>query len=712
MKVQKMKKKTVYPGKPYPRGATWDGKGTNFSLFSQNAGSVDLCLFSRAEPQTVTAIIPLKEKTAFTWHCYLPGIGPGQHYAYRVHGLYEPEKGHRFNASKLLLDPYAKAIDGIYNWNNSLFGYRVSDSMEDLSFDDTDSSGSVPKCIVVDPAFDWDGDELLHTPWNETTIYETHVKGMTKLHPRVPENIRGTFMGLASEPILTYLKELGITAVELLPVQQHVDDNFLVEKKLHNYWGYNTIGFFAPDCRYSSSGSEGTQVVEFKKMVKALHSAGIEIILDVVYNHTAEANHLGPTLCFRGIDNLSYYSLDPGNPRYYIDFSGCGGCFNMNHPRVLQLIMDSLRYWVLDMHVDGFRFDLASTLAREHFNVDKLAAFFDIILQDPVLSQVKLIAEPWDMGPGGYQVGNFPELWAEWNGRYRDTVRKFWRGDPGQLPDLAKRITGSSDLYGDDGRNPCSSINFITCHDGFTLRDLVSYNNKHNEANKENNSDGNNDNNSWNHGIEGETDNTEIQNHRIKQRMNFIVTLFLSQGTPMLSAGDEMGKTQLGNNNVYCHDNELAWIDWRISDTEVFFLDFVKKVIRLRKEHPIFRRTRFLQGLQFEGNSTKDIIWFQPNGKEMTDNDWHNNTLQSLAVMLSGEGITEVDKQGKHIYDHDFFMIFNAHDRDIDFVLPGREWKLIIDTNEKSIFRNDTGEIYEDIICVRKNSCILLCIPE
>ena len=684
----------VWPGKPYPRGATFDGKGTNFSLFSEHATGVELVLFNKDDSELSEAVVNVKEKTAYAWHCYLPGILPGQPYAYRVDGPYDPTAGHRFNRHKLLLDPYAKAINGAVKWDDSLFGYVLGREAADLSFDERDSSPFVPKSVVIDPTFDWGGDELLRIPWNETIIYETHVKGLTARHPEIDERLRGTYAGFCSPPVLSHLKKLGITAVELLPIHQHVQDRYLVERNLTNYWGYNTIGFFAPDFRYSSKKRGGEQVREFKEIVKTYHAAGIEVILDVVYNHTAEGNQLGPTLCFRGVDNASYYSLSQENHRYYMDFSGCGGTFNMGHPRILQLIMDSLRYWVLDMHVDGFRFDLASTLAREFYDVDRLSTFFDVILQDPVLSQVKLIAEPWDLGPGGYQVGNFPPLWTEWNGLYRDTVRKFWKGDEGHLSDFALRFTGSSDLYQHEERTPCASINFITCHDGFTMRDLVSYNEKHNEANGEDNRDGTNDNHSWNCGVEGPSDDVAILELRLRQIKNFLATLFLSQGVQMLYSGDEVGRSQKGNNNAYCQDNEIAWFDWDFGTAEKELLEFTSAMIRSFKEHPVFRRKNFFHGKRFAGSGAPDIFWLKPNGTRMTTHDWKQSFAKTIGIFVNGNAITESDAQGKRITDDSFLIIINAHFEAVPFMLPGsrNRWALIHATHRDHA--GETGSVF------------------
>ncbi|MCL4436979.1 MAG: glycogen debranching protein GlgX [Thaumarchaeota archaeon] len=679
----------VWPGKSYPLGANWDPerKGVNFALYSENATGVELLLFDALDAKAPRETVQLKEKTGFTWHTYLPDVLPRQLYAYRVDGPYEPEKGLRFNPAKALIDPYAKAIAGTLQYDDALFGYYVGDQVTDITKDDRDSAPYISKCVVIDPAYDWGDDRPPKIPWNETIIYEAHVKGFTKQHPEVPDNRKGTYLGLASQRVIQYLKDLGVTAVELLPVHESMDERSLVEKGLRNYWGYNTIGFFAPDCRYSSSGIMGEQVVEFKDMVKALHQAGIEVILDVVYNHTGEGNHLGPTISFRGIDNTSYYRLVPENPRYYYDFTGTGNSLNMSNPYVLQLITDSLRYWVQEMHVDGFRFDLASTLAREFFEVDRLSSFFDVIQQDPVISQVKLIAEPWDLGQGGYQIGNFPPLWAEWNGKYRDTVRRFWRDDQGQLIDLAYRLTGSSDLYQSGGRAPHASINFITAHDGFTLQDLVSYNEKHNEANKNNNQDGTDENYSWNCGFEGITSDPQIINLRDKQKRNFILTLFLSQGVPMLLGGDEIGRTKQGNNNSYCQDNEINWYDWNLDDRKKTLLEFTRKVISFRKEHPTLRRRKFFQGRNLFGSQDKDITWLQPDGSEMIDQAWQRPRTNAIGMLLGGSTIGEVNERGERIADDTLLIILNAHYEAIQFMLPnsGSHWEPILHTYGRSL---------------------------
>jgi len=669
----------VWSGRPYPRGATWDGQGVNFALFSENAERVDLCIYD-AKGRRELQRIELKERTDEVWHCYLPEARPGLTYGYRVSGPYKPEEGHRFNPNKLVLDPYAKNIIGAPVWSDALHGYTIGHRRDDLSFDRRDSAAGMPKCRVIDPAFTWGDDRPPQIPWHDMVIYEAHVGGLTALHPGVPEALRGTYEGLASAPVIEHLKRLGVTSVELLPVHAIVDDRRLVDMKLRNYWGYNSLGYFAPDSRYSASD----KVAEFKTMVKTLHSAGIEVILDVVYNHTAEGNQLGPTLCLRGIDNASYYRLSPENPRYYVDYTGCGNTLNMVHPRVLQLIMDSLRYWVTEMHVDGFRFDLASALARELHEVDRLGAFFDIIRQDPVLNHVKLIAEPWDLGEGGYQVGGFPPGWAEWNDKYRDTMRAYWKGDGGQIGEFAVRLTGSSDLYNRSSRRPYASINFITAHDGFCLHDLVSYNDKHNEANGEENRDGHNHNLSWNCGAEGETDDPAIRALREQQKRNLLATLLLSQGVPMLLAGDEIGRTQGGNNNAYCQDNTISWLDWNLDEDKTRLLDFTSRLIALRRAHPVFRRRDFFQGRPIHGGGVKDIVWFKPDGTEMTDDEWQHAHAHALGVYLSGAGITETDGRGRPVRDDDFLVLFSSHHESIDFLLPAlggeTHWIGLLDT--------------------------------
>ena len=670
----------ILPGRPYPRGATWDGEGVNFALFSEHAGRVELCLFD-PDGRTEVQRIVMREQTDMVWHCYLPEARPGLIYGYRIYGPYDPGRGHRFNPHKLLLDPYAFDIVGNLNWSNASFSYCVGDPAEDLSFDKRDNAPDMLKARVIDPAFSWGNDRPPDIPWHETVIYELHVRGFTLHHPEVPAPLRGSYAGLATAPVIDHLKRLGVTAVELMPPHAFVDDRHLMDRGKNNYWGYNSIGFFAPEPRYAASGS----IKEFKTMVKALHSAGIEVIIDVVYNHTAEGSHLGPTLSFRGIDNAVYYRLVHDNPRYYMDYTGCGNTLNLQHPRVLQLIMDSLRYWVQEMHVDGFRFDLAAALARALHAVDQLGAFFDILHQDPVLSRVKLIAEPWDLGEGGYQVGNFPLGWTEWNDRYRDCMRAFWRGDGGLIGEFATRLTGSSDLYAHNGRRPHASINYITCHDGFTLQDLVSYNGKHNEANGEDNRDGNDNNLSWNCGVEGPTADTQIATLRARQKRNLLATLLLSQGVPMLLAGDEMGRTQGGNNNAYCQDNTISWLNWSLSEADRELMEFVKRLIHLRRTHPVFHRRNFFQGREIRGSGIKDIHWFKPDGTDMSDQEWAHDFARSLGVYLSGESLGEVDARGRAISDANFILLFNAHHERIDFKLPSLcktcVWLAVLDTH-------------------------------
>ena len=679
----------VWLGEPYPLGATWRGNGVNFALYSENATGVDLCLFDNADDPHEQVRIRMTEQTDQVWHVFLPEIRPGQLYGYRVYGPYDPAKGARFNSSKLLIDPYAKAIAGQVTWGDEMVGYDAHAPELDLSRDYRDDAWGVPKSVVVDTSFDWEDDKPPCTPLHESMIYEVHVKGFTKLCEALPEEIRGTYAGMASPFAIDYFKKLGITAVELLPVHQHVDDQILSDKGLVNYWGYNTIGYFAPEAKYAACGVTGEQVAEFKMMVKTLHAAGIEVILDVVYNHTAEGNQMGPTLCFRGIDNASYYRLVPENERYYMDYTGCGNTLNVMHPRVLQLIMDSLRYWVTEMHVDGFRFDLASTLAREAHDVSKLSGFFDIIHQDPVISRVKLIAEPWDVGEGGYQVGNFPVLWAEWNGKYRDSVRRYWKGDEGHAREIAHRLAGSPDLYQSTGKRPYASINFVTSHDGFPLADLVSYNEKHNLANGEENRDGDSHNCSWNCGVEGPSDDPATNALRARQRRNFLATLFLSQGVPMLTAGDEFGRTQNGNNNAYCQDNALNWLSWKRDADAQRLLDFTARLIHLRRTHPIFRRPKFFQGRKIRGSEIKDIMWFSPQGREMTDEEWRFDYVRCLGMLLSGDTMDVRDAHGEAIRDETFLLLLNAHYEPLNFTLPGREdvhWELILDTEVETGF--------------------------
>jgi isoamylase len=695
----------VWPGSSYPLGATYDGVGTNFALFSEVAQQVQLCLFDENGNETR---VQLHEVDGFVWHGYLPGIGPGQRYGYRVHGRYDPAAGQRCNPAKLLLDPYAKAIKGSVRWDQAVFAYPFGQPDER---NDADSAPYVPRSVVINPFFSWDSDRHPRTPYHETVIYEAHVRGLTKLHPRVPPAQRGTYQGLAHPAVIEHLHGLGVTAIELMPVHQFVSDAILAERSLANYWGYNTIGFFAPHNGYAASGARGQQVQEFKSMVRTLHQAGIEVILDVVYNHTAEGNHLGPTLSFRGIDNRSYYRLVSDDERFYMDTTGTGNSLLMRHPHVLQMIMDSLRYWVTEMHVDGFRFDLAAALARQFHEVDRLSAFFDMVQQDPVVSQVKLIAEPWDVGEGGYQVGNFPPLWTEWNGKYRDTVRDFWRGEHATLPEFASRLTGSSDLYLSDGRRPVASVNFVTAHDGFTLADMVSYNHKHNEANGESGRDGSDDNRSWNCGAEGPTEDPAVRALRDRQQRNFLCTVLLSQGVPMLLAGDEMGRTQRGNNNAYCQDTDISWVHWPTHhgptdhrptdhgpraaevpgyDGDQGLLDFAAALIRLRAQHPVFRRRRFFRGQEAvrgrigARDEPGDIAWFTPAGEEMTDDDWAVGFAKSLTVFLNGDAITEPDPRGERIRDDSFLLLFNASELDLAFTIPpqryGEKWVKVLDT--------------------------------
>ena len=669
----------AWPGTPYPLGASYAGTGTNFSLFSEVASRVELCLF---DDQGNESRLDLPERTALCWHGYVPNVYPGQRYGFRVHGPYEPRKGARCNPAKLLLDPYAKAIEGQVEWDPAVFPYRLG--REDQTPDRRDNAPFVPKSVVANRWFDWNGDHPPRTPMHNTVIYEVHVKGFTCRHPDIAPELRGTYAGIATPAAIDHFKRLGVTALELMPVHQFVHDHRLIERGLRNYWGYNSIGYFAPHNEYSSSGQRGQQMQEFRQMVKTLHEAGIEVILDVVYNHTAEGNHLGPILSLKGIDNAAYYRLQADDLRYYTDYTGTGNSLNMRHPHVLQMIMDSLRYWVLEMHVDGFRFDLAATLARELHDVDRLSAFFDLIQQDPVLSQVKLIAEPWDVGEGGYQVGNFPVLWSEWNGKYRDTVRDYWRGEPATLAEFAYRFTGSSDLYESSGRRPYASINFITAHDGFTLNDLVSYNDKHNEANGDQNQDGESHNRSWNCGAEGPTDDPAVNALRDKQRRNFLATLLFSQGVPMLLGGDEIGRTQHGNNNGYCQDNDLSYYDWEHRDDGLLL--FTERALQLRREHPIFRRRRWFQGRDIHGEQLLDIVWFKPDGGQMTMDDWTNGFAKSLAVFLNGDQISSPDQRGQHVMDDSFFLMFNAHHEPLEFMLPrgefGARWIRILDTVE------------------------------
>ncbi|MCH2049129.1 MAG: glycogen debranching protein GlgX [Trichodesmium sp. ALOHA_ZT_67] len=700
----------LWPGKPYPLGSSWNGKGTNFAIFSENATSVELCLFDKQNKETR---LTLTEVSNFIWHGYLPGISPGQKYGFRVHGPYEPSQGHRFNPNKLLIDPYAKAIDGNILYGQEIFAYSWDNPEKDLVCILDDDAHLMPKSVVIDESFDWGDDKLLNTPNHESVIYEINLKGFTKLHPEIPENLRGTYAGLAHPTAIAYLQSLGITAVELMPIHHFLRyPGHLVDKELSNYWGYDSINYFAPYSGYSSSSKAGGQVREFKQMVKALHNGGIEVILDVVYNHTGEGNHLGPTLSFKGIDNAAYYRLVEDDPRYYMDFTGCGNSLNVRHPQILKLIMDSLRYWVTEMHVDGFRFDLASALARELYEVDSLAAFFDIVHQDPVISNVKLIAEPWDVGEGGYQVGNFPLLWSEWNGKYRDTVRDFWRGEKETLAEFAYRFTGSSDLYASNGRLPHASINFVTAHDGFTLNDLVSYNEKHNEANGEDNNDGEKHNRSWNSGEEGETNDPEILSLRNRQRRNFLVTLMLSQGVPMLLGGDEFGRTQKGNNNAYCQDNEISWLNWNLQVENLDLLDFTRELIYFRFQHPVFYRRKWFQGRAIHGSDVSDIGWYNPDGGEMTEEQWNIDFAKAVGIFLNGEEIPASGRRGERIIDDSFMIFFNAHYELIEFTIPprfqDRNWVIIIDTSKSAFVEN--GKYYQGktLVPVMEHSIVVL----
>lgn len=686
----------IWPGEPYPLGATWDGEGVNFALFSEHATGVDLCLFDEPPAGKETHRIPMRERTDLIWHAYLPDVRPGTLYGYRVHGPYAPAEGHRFNDHKLLLDPYAKAITGTIDWGDELYGYSIGHADQDVSFDDRDSAANLPKAAVVDTAFTWGDDRPPRVPWNRSVIYECHVKGMTMRHPGVPPELRGTYLGMASDPILDHLLSLGVTAVELLPVHQYVDDRVLLERGLRNYWGYNSIGFFAPHVAYAT-GWGGQQVDEFKSMVKALHGAGIEVILDVVYNHTGEGNHLGPTLSLRGIDNASYYRLKPDDRRYYMDFTGTGNSLNMLHPRTMQMIMDSLRYWIGHMHVDGFRFDLAPVLARELYEVNRLGTFFDIIQQDPVISQAKLIAEPWDLGEGGYQVGNFPAGWAEWNGKYRDCVRRFWRGDAGQVPEVASRLSGSSDLYEASGRRTYASINFVTAHDGFTLHDLVSYERKRNEANGDGNRDGTDDNLSRNWGAEGTTGSARVNAMRERMKRNYLATLLLSQGVAMLLAGDELGRTQGGNNNAYCQDNEASWIDWELAAADRDLLRFTREVLEIFRSNAVLRRRTFLTGKIIGEEGTKDLSWIRPDGRELTDEDWADQANHLIGMLLHGRATDEVDERGRPIFGKTILMLFNGGNRSRPFALPrvgdgSGAWSMLINTAQpgQRLVRGDT----------------------
>ena len=698
----------IWPGRPYPLGATWDGVGVNFALFTEHANAVDLCLFRAEGDAAESAKIRLTERTDQVWHCYLPDARPGQFYGYRVHGPYEPRLGHRFNAAKLLIDPYARAITGAINWSNDLFAYTVGAPLDDREPDRDNSAGGVPKSVVIDSAFSWLDDGPLNVPYNRTIIYECHVKGMTMRHPDVPPELRGTYLGLCSDPMLAYFQQLGVTALELLPVHQSVIDRHLAERGLTNYWGYNTIGFFAPDVRYATRGL-GAQVPEFKTMVKTLHAAGLEVILDVVYNHTGEGNHLGPTLSMKGIDNSAYYRLEPDNPRLYTDFTGTGNSLNMQHPRTIQLVMDSLRYWVEEMHVDGFRFDLAPVLARELYDVDKLSAFFDIMHQDPTLSRVKLIAEPWDVGPGGYQVGNFPVRWTEWNGQYRDAVRRFWRGEAGLVPELASRLAGSSDIFSGSDRGAYASINFITAHDGYTLRDLVSYEQKHNEANGENNQDGTNDSLSRNWGAEGETDDAHIAELRLRLMRSFLATLAFSQGVPMLAHGDELGRTQMGNNNAYAQDNEIAWMNWDLTVQQTRLLAYTQRLLALRQAYPVLRRRHFFRGEPVAGSSRKDVTWIRPDGHEFTDVDWRTPDARVLGMLIDGAATDEADERGHAVHGDTLLILTNGGESPVSFTLPALDeqgenfWVIMIDTA-----RDELPIVRQDMAIVEAHAVMLL----
>jgi glycogen operon protein len=699
---------SIWPGRPYPIGATWDGQGVNFAIFAAEASRVELCLFSSAEARHESSRIRLPERTGGVWHGYVPGLQPGQLYGYRVHGPYEPGQGLRFNPNKLLVDPYAHALSGEVKWHQAMFSYRFYSPNKDLSMSRRDSAPFAPRAVVVDHNFDWGDAQRPNTPLNRSIIYELHVKGFTYLHPDLPPQMRGTYAGLASEPVVEYLRSLGVTAVELMPIHQRVNEQHLHDKGLSDYWGYSTLAYFAPDGRFSSAGWLGQQVTEFKQMVKTLHAAGIEVILDVVYNHTGEGNHFGPTLSLRGVDNRSYYRLVEGNRRYYMDYTGCGNTIDTVSPAAMQFIMDSLRYWVTEMHVDGFRFDLAAAMVRGAHENDRWSAFTDMIRQDPVLSQVKMIAEPWDLGPGGYLVGGFPPGWSEWNGKYRDCVRRFWKGDEGQLAELGYRLTGSSDLYQHSGRRPVASINFVTSHDGFTLRDLVSYNDKHNEANGEENRDGDSHNNSWNHGVEGPTDDPEIQELRARQQRNMLATLLFSQGIPMLLAGDERNRTQQGNNNTYCQDNELSWLNWELDAEAQTLLEFTRRLIALRKAHPALRRRSFY-GRVVQGVETRDIEWLNPDGTEMNTAMWNDGLRRTVGLLLNGQVIDERNDQGKPIRDDLLLILFNAHFEEVPFVMPDGpddpEWELLIDTSQPEIVV--ASHFDEEVYPLRPRSLVL-----
>ncbi len=698
----------IWPGSPYPQGAAWDGEGVNFAIFTEHGDAVDLCLYDAAEDERETHRIRLRERTDLIWHCYLPDVRPGQLYGYRVHGPYDPANGHRFNPNKLLIDPYAKALSGQVQWSDALYGYTIGHSDGDLSFDERDSAGGMPKGVVVDSAFEWGGDRPPRIPWNRTVIYECHVRGMTMQHPGVPRRLRGTYLGMISDPIIDHLRSLGITAVELMPVHQFVRDRRLLDMGLTNYWGYNTLSFLAPDVGYATAGL-GRQVDEFKSMVKALHRAGMEVILDVVYNHTGEGNELGPTLCLRGVDNAAFYRLVPDDARHYMDFTGTGNSLNMLHSRTIQLIMDSLRYWIVEMHVDGFRFDLAPVLARELYEVNRLGTFFDIIQQDPVISQAKLIAEPWDVGPGGYQVGNFPVGWAEWNGRYRDAVRKFWRGDHGLVPEMASRLTASSDIYEATGRRTYATVNFVTAHDGFTLSDLVSYEQKHNEANGEGNRDGDDNNSSRNWGAEGPTESAYVRRMRERMKRNFLATLIFSEGVRMISMGDEMGRTQQGNNNAYCQDNSISWMNWELSGRDRRLLEFTRYVLSVFRSNPVLRRRSFFTGRPMMSDGAKDVSWIRPDGEEFTDGDWGDPDNQIIGMLIPGRATDEVDERGRPVFGDTVLLLLNGGARSRQFTLPRMEraglWEEVVNTSRHDI---GTRPVRKGALTLTAHSVIML----
>ncbi|HXJ66545.1 MAG TPA: glycogen debranching protein GlgX [Actinomycetota bacterium] len=702
----------IWPGTPYPQGATWDGEGVNFALFTEHGDAVDLCLYDATDDTRETHRIRLRERTDLIWHCYLPDVRPGQLYGYRVHGPYDPRNGHRFNSNKLLIDPYAKALSGSIQWSDALYGYTIGHPDGDLSYDERDSAGGVPKSVVVDSAYTWGNDRRPDIPWNRTVIYECHVRGMTMRHPGVPRRLRGTYLGMISDPIVDHLRSLGVTAVELMPVHQFVRDRRLLDMGLTNYWGYNTLSFLAPDVGYSTSGL-GQQVDEFKSMVKGLHSAGMEVILDVVYNHTGEGNELGPTLSLKGVDNAAYYRLAPDDPRHYMDFTGTGNSLNMLHPRTIQLIMDSLRYWIVEMHVDGFRFDLAPVLARELYEVNRLGTFFDIIQQDPVISQVKLIAEPWDVGPGGYQVGNFPVGWAEWNGKYRDAVRRFWKGEHGLVPEMASRLTASSDIYEGTGRRTYATVNFVTSHDGYTLNDLVEYEQKHNEANGEGNADGDNNNNSRNWGAEGPTESAYVRRMRERMKRNFLATLLFSEGVRMISMGDELGRTQLGNNNAYCQDNDISWMNWELSARDRRLLEFTRHVLAVFRSNPVLRRRSFFTGRPMQADGAKDVSWIRPDGEEFNEADWSDPGNQIIGMLIPGRATDEVDERGRPVFGDTVLLLLNGGSRSRPFTLPRMDhtgqWEEVVNTA-----RHDIGSrpVRKGAITLTAHSVIMLRFDE